>query len=291
MPANPDTSSRAWAAISQAPLVGLRIVSPAEDNWAQWANAVCSMSLGDYSRAFLILQPLAREVTPTADLTIAGSVEQPTELVGLAATALASGLRQLNEHHRALLLDRAVATAPGAAGVDSIIGTAADHVGLGNAVAAADTLAMAQSRLATWRDRVRFHWVAAEIDLLRGEPAAAADQAAQAVAYARDQDSPRHRLKSELFLAVAREVRRTGDGEQLLHSVVAHTADLQLRPLLWPAVEVLADRATVGERSEGVAALDFITARLPHGVGARWSGTLLRRSWREGVIQKGRVGH
>ena len=289
MPGESERSTNAWTALYQAPLAGLAAVADGDDAWCQWATAVCLMATGDYSRAFLILQPLARAVR----MNSAGrtATQRPTELAGLAATTLASGFRQLNEHDRALPLDRAAAVAPGAAGMDSVIGSAADHVGLGDVVAAAETLATAQSRLATWRDQVRYCWVAAEVDLLRGELAAAVTHAEMAVTVAHEHDSPRHQLKSELFLAVARDVRRHGDGEQLLHDVVAQTSQLQLRPLLWPAVEVLADRATVGERSQGVAALDYIAARLPHGVGARWPGTLLRRSWRKEQVQNGRVGH
>lgn len=289
MPGESARSTNAWTALSEPPQVGLALVADSDDAWCQWATAVCLMATGDYSRAFLILPPLARTVRMNSSGRSA--TQQPTELAGLAATTLASGFRQLNEHDRALPLDRAAAVAPGAAGTDSVIGSAADHVGLGDAVAAARTLATAQSRLATWRDQVRYRWVAAEIDLLRGEPAAAVTHAEISVTVARERDSPRHQLKSELFLAVAREVRRHGDGEQLLHNVVAQASQLQLRSLLWPAVEVLADRATAGERSEGVAALDYIAARLPHGVGARWPGTLLRRSWHREQVQNGRVGH
>ena len=279
MPAESARSSSAWKALHQAPLVGLAAVADSDDAWSQWATAVCLTATGDYSRAFLILQPLALALRIKS--SGGSATQQPTEIAGLAATTLASGLRQLNEHERALPLDRAAAAAPGAAETDSIIGSAADQVGLGDAEAATKTLATAQSRLATWRDQVRYRWVAAEIDLLRGELAAAVTHSEIAVTVAQEHDSPRHQLKSELFLAVARDVRRHGDGEQLLHNVVAQASQLQLRPLLWPAVEVLANRATVGERSQGLAALDHIAARLPHGVGARWPGTLLLRSWRK----------
>ncbi len=289
MPGEPARSGNAWPALYQAPLAGLAAIAGSDDAWCQWAAAVCWMATGDYSRAFLILQPLARAARVESSGNSA--TKRPTELAGLAATTMASGLRQLNEHDRALPLDRAAAAVPGAAGTDSVIGSAADYVGLGDAAAAAEILATAQPRLATWRDQVRYRWVAAEVDLLRGELAAAVTHAEMAVTLAQEHDSPRHQLKSELFLAVARDVRRHGDGEQLLHNVVNQAFQLQLRPLLWPAVEVLADRATVGERSQGVAALDYIAARLPHGVGARWTGTSLRRSWYKEKVQNGRVGH
>ena len=265
----------AWDAVTRAPDSGLALLAGRDDVWSRWASATCVLATGDYSRAFLILQPLSRrsvETYPAQD-------EDTEEVAGLATATLASGLRQLNDHQRALLLDEVVAQSTGPARTDSAIGLAADHVGLGDVAAASTCLAAAENTLVDWRDGVRYRWVATEIGLLRNDPVTAVSVAEQALALALDHGSPRHVVKSQLFLGVAQESRRSGDGEPLLRNVVDSAAGLQLRPLLWPAVQVLSDRAKPGERQKAAEAIDFITERLPHGVGARWSGTSYRKTF------------
>ncbi len=215
------------------------------------------MAEGDYLAAFALFEPLA------------GSAAEPA---GLAAAALASGLRQLGEHGRAVALDATAARSCGAGRVDGLIGLAADHVGLAEPVAAQQALDLAAPELADWRDRVRHGWVATELALLRRDPEEALRFAERAVATARSAGSVRHQVKSELFHAVSRRTVTRGNGAAELHEVARVADQHRLRPLQWPAVQVLGEEATAAEVEGARSALSFIAAHLPPDVGGSWGG-------------------
>lgn len=252
-----------WRAVFLPPRQGLELLVGHDDPLALWARGVCLMAGGDYDTAFAMF----------ASVGPAGS-----EAAGLAAAAIASGLRQLDEHTAALDYDHVAADSPGAARVDGLIGTAADRIGLGDRAAARQALDRAEPHLVDWRDRVRFDWVSAEWALLTGAPHDAVRHCEAALAAARAAGSLRHRVKSALFLAVAHDTLAPGSGAAQLHGVVAEAAAARLRPLVWPAVLVLADRADEWEREAAREAVAHIGDHLPPGTGSRWGGYALRRS-------------
>lgn len=227
------------------------------DPLSWWARGVCVMATGDYDTAFGIFETIG----PSG-----------SEAAGLAAAAIAAGLRQLDEHAAAFDYDRAAAGSAGAGRVDGLIGTAADHIGLADATAARQALDLAEPHLVDWRDRVRFDWVSAEWALLTGAAHEAVQHCEAALAAARANGSVRHRVKSELFLAVAHDTAAPGRGTDGLHAVVAEAAAARLRPLVWPAVLVLADRADRQEREAAREAAGHIADHLPPGIGSRWGG-------------------
>lgn len=243
----------AWRAIAVSPSAGRQMLATDSDPWTEWARAVCTMAMGDYAGAFHRLRPIAAEAT---------------EVAGLAAAALASGLRQLDEHAAAVAWDERAMAGPAAARLDGLIGRAADDVGLLDPGAAAGWLQLAEPLQVTWRDRIRYHWVATEVALSLGELSGAVVAADRALAAARRTGSPRHLLKSALFRAVCevqtevrvRQVREVLDAAEVM----------SLPPLVWPAVVVIGDRARPREQRAGAEATAFIRDHLPPGVGGGW---------------------
>jgi hypothetical protein len=215
------------------------------------------MAMGDYAGAFSRLRPMAGD---------------HGELAGLAAAALASGLRQLGDHRLAVPFDDLAIASCGAGRVDGLIGAAADRVGMGDAAAATEALRRARSEAAWWRDEVRCDWVATEIALLTDVPQDAVVAAERAAACAAAAESIRHDVKSRLFLAVARRVAEPGGAGPILHQVVRDSRRHHLRPLLWPAVSVLGAAATADEAAASRAAVGYIAGHRPAGVGAGWDG-------------------
>lgn len=261
-----SAEQQAWQDISGSPLEILSRSSEAVNPWSQWINAVCQLSIGDYRKALTVLKALV-PVEP-----VEGDVEKSklSEIEGLASAAIASGLRQLGEHGQALHYDSLACAGTGSAQVDGRIGLAADFVGLGQSVRAATALAEARQALDGWRDRVRYHWVNAEIALLTDETRTAISYAEAATEDA--VDSPRHLAKSLLFLGVAKNTYEKLLGDEQLIESVGISDSLQLRPLLWPAVRVLEDRADPAQIAKANEALSFIADRIPSGLGSHWEG-------------------
>jgi hypothetical protein len=253
---------QAWAATFAPPLVGLAELAElaeladAEGPWGRWARGVLLQAGGDYATAFALWEPLT---------TTRG------ELAGLAAARLASGLRQLDEHLAATQWDDRAITAPGRAATDGLIGRAADAVGVGDAVAAAQFLARARERADGERDQIRVSWVACEIDLLRGRPRSAADHASRAHDIATDLAWPRHQIKSALFLGAALRHHDPARATRLLHHTAMRAEQLSLLPLVWPTVLVLGDEATTIEHQWAAHAVQVIESQLPGGVGRSWA--------------------
>ncbi len=261
-----SAEQQAWQAISSSPLEVLSRSTGLTDPWSRWTNAVCYMSIGDYRKAHTGLQSIHR-IGPAVD---ARELTDVSELEGLVSAAIASGLRQLGEHGPAVRYDLIACSGSGAARVDGCIGLAADYVGLGQLDRAAAALAEATHILDGWRDRVRYHWVNAEVALLADETAAAICHAEAATAEAAD--SPRHLAKSLLFLGVAKNTHDAPVGDEQLTESIDLSESLQLRPLLWPAVRVLGKRASTEQRMSADEALFYIADRLPEGLGSRWDG-------------------
>lgn len=95
----------AWSAVLAAPNAGLELLGGRRDRWAQWSRAVCVMAAGDYAGAMNCFESLR------------GGDD---EVAGLAAAAIASGLRRLDEHAAAIPFDERAATMPGRAGSDGL---------------------------------------------------------------------------------------------------------------------------------------------------------------------------
>jgi hypothetical protein len=259
---------RALAGLALAPEEARADLAGCGDAWARWGDAVALMACGSYRSAFATLTPL----TDHAD----------TELAGMAAAALASGLRQLDEHPAAVSWDERACGSAGQALVDGRIGLAADAVGLGHPDEAARHLDRAVALAGGWRDRTRVSWVRTEVALMRQDWMQAQAQATQALEEATAVPSPRHVVKSQMFLAVVRRHLRPEAGIALLHETVAAGRAMRLRPLIWPAVVVLGTDATPAERRGGAEAAGHIAAHLPEGHGLGWSrrpDVLRLRAW------------
>jgi hypothetical protein len=210
----------------------------------RWLAGVCLGALGRYRTAGRWLAPGGEP---------AGS---------LAASCLASHLRQVGRHAEAEPLDRlALATATGAeARADALIGLVADAVGRHELALARDRLALAREQVlavttddGAWRSRVRLGWVTAETALLSSDPDVAVAVGRTVQRTARTAMACRHAVKSELVLGVALDaVGRSRSAARVLRTAVRGATRLGLTPLLLPAHSVLAD--ILHERAPGVAA-------------------------------------
>ena len=186
----------------------------------------------------------------------------PVAIVAHAAVTAAAHRRQLGGHGAALADDAfalRVATAAAAeqphvdgtdvaaARIDALIGLAADNVGLGRPLVAQRLLDSAECLSRdhpSWRMPIRIGWVRAELALLRGEPAAATEPAADAVRRARMAGSVRHLVKSLIVHVVATVL--TGDliaesGLSELDRLADECAERGLAPLEWPCQLAAAD--------------------------------------------------
>lgn len=247
---------RAWAAIRQAPQLGLSTIGGRTDPWSQWATAVLIMSTGDFREAFRILEPL---------------IAAGDEVGGLAAARIASGLRQMDEHAEAVAWDDRAMAVGGQALVDGLIGRAADAVGAADPASAAGYLATAARGARQLRDQVRVSWVACEISLLKGHAQIATAHAERAHKMSVTMGSPRHIVKSTLFWAASARDLNERVALDLLHRGYTRAKALALRPLLWPMVAVLGDLASPEQRAVAGHAVEYIRAHLPPGHGSGWS--------------------
>jgi len=255
----------AWRAILANPQTVLAAVNEGgvvdaeqcdgDDRWSQWAIGVCEMAVGQHDNAF----------RRWASLHGTGA---STEIAGLAAAAKAAGLRQVDEHAAAIGLDEFAISCPGSARIDGLIGRAADEVGHWRPHAATGYLAQVDVGHCHRRDLIRLGWVRTEIALLEQRADDAQVIATRTVVQASQLGSERHLVKSRLFLAAALP---TGPA-RLRHArnALAGAAALDLFPLIWPAVLVLADDASAAERALASSAIREIASHLPEQIGHAW---------------------
>lgn len=246
----------AWQALSVAPAAGFALLDQASDQsdpWLCWARGALLLAVGELRQAFAELQDVAA---------------RDGEVAGLAAAKVASGLRQLDEHDAAVGWDQLAVAAGGAALVDGLVGLAADAVGRGAAREAADQLAGVVPFAAGWRDQVRVAWVETEVALLDGRDAAIPARRAFDLSVARQ--SPRHVVKSRLFLAAAIGGTRPVEAVELARPGLADALALGLAPFVWPFVSVLGADATTAERAAAAEAVRFLATRLPPRHGGAW---------------------
>ncbi|MDQ1651657.1 MAG: hypothetical protein QOI35_857 [Cryptosporangiaceae bacterium] len=250
------------------PAVGLDALRGAGGARSGWLRGACLGALGRYGSARRELQDLLADPGH-------GS---------LAASTLASHLRQLGRHTEARDLDeRALAQpvrpggaegldAPGDALFDARLGLAADSVGALDPAAAAQWLDEAAAVPGEhWRRAVRIGWVRTEIALLCGESQRAAEAARIALSAAQDASAPRHVAKCQLFLGAALDAAGDPQAGPVLAAAAAGSAKLGTEPLRWVAESLLAARARRSGDTRGSAlhqhasrsALTAIAADLP----------------------------
>lgn len=230
----------------------------AEATAAVWLLGVCLASAGRYGSASSVLEPLAVSLPDEPERRLFSS---------LAASTMASISRQLGRHTEGRVRDEVALDVAGdgaEARFDALLGLAADAVGLGEDLEAAVRLGeaaeIAAGRADWWRQRVRVDWVAAEIALLRDQPADAVQRALSAIQLAEASGAPRHVAKGLLFQGVA-EVQ-TGDLETAattLRRAATLAESLGALPLVWPARAVLG--ALLGEAVPQEAASSLAAAR------------------------------
>lgn len=210
----------------------LRAAGTARD---RWLRAVSAGGQGRYASAF-------------ADLEALLSSRPDGALASLAFSTRASFLRQLGGHHAARGWDgRAWATAAldVEAGVDALIGLAADALGVGRFAVSRRLLRRAGELVgedAAGRLGVRLAWVNAELAMVRGDGAASVDFAELAVTMAEGFDSARHTVKSQVVLAAAR--CSAGDVEasrRVADAALRDAERLGLLPLSWALASLLTD--------------------------------------------------
>lgn len=154
---------------------------------------------------------------------------------------------------------------------DALVGLAADDVAIGHEQSAGAAHAEAAETLCDWRTRTRWHWVGAELALLRGEFDVAADHAASAVAACAGM-SPRHEAKSTIVLAAA-----AGD-TTALPATLTILRSHGWNTLIWPLALVSADHPSgldASWRAEAWVEGQRATLRIEDGLPAR-----LRPTWR-----------
>ncbi|MFD7011566.1 MULTISPECIES: hypothetical protein [unclassified Rhodococcus (in: high G+C Gram-positive bacteria)] len=224
----------------------------------RWMRAVAWGARGHYARSRAELDALTR-----------GGVAGPA-VASLAWSTQASLLRQLGWHGVASGFDgRALAvvgTRPDdedgvlvrEARCDALTGLAADALGCGRLALGRRLLGRCSEHLDEtapddlWRQRVRRHWVSAELLLAGGEFASARRHAETAAEISEAAGSARHRVKSDLL----RSASMTGESDsgpaaRLAADVLDRCDRYGLIPLKWAAAMLLSG-VTSDSRAEAV---------------------------------------
>lgn len=241
----------------------------AHDPHDLWLRAVAAGGQGRYGSA-------------VADLSLLLRGRPDTTLASLALSCRASFLRQLGWHWRSHDWDgRAWARAAGdpEAGVDALIGLAADALGVGRLGVSsalldrAEALAHVNPGLPPRMD-IRLAWVRAELAMAAGEGLAATGHARHGVelAEAALPSLRRHRVKSDVVLAAALCCAGDLAGSRKVADTALEAADVYgLVPLRWALACLLAD---IGSGAHGPAAIAEIRDRSAEFVsrhGGRWN--------------------
>ena len=238
----PDSAVAEAAAFAAA-------ANPGGSDRQRWLAAVALGGQGRYAAAAVLLRRMIAGPDPV--------------FAALAASTLASHRRQLGGHAAAGALDSValgrmaasidVVTPSDPDGVDahgalhdSLLGLAADAIGLGRPDRARSLIAVAAQRCAVgWRGRVRLGWVMAEAHLASGEPDLAVPLAERAEQEARRVGALRHVVKSSLVWAVSLTAQGTESGQlravELLEDSLAISLERGFLPLAWPIASLLVD--------------------------------------------------
>ncbi|MDV6282839.1 hypothetical protein [Rhodococcus jostii] len=212
----------------------------------RWMRAVAWGARGHYARSRAELDALTR-----------GGVAEPA-VVSLAWSTQASLLRQLGWHGVASGFDgralAAVGTRPGdedgvlvrEARCDALTGLAADALGCGRLALGRRLLGRCSEHLderapdELWRQRVRRHWVSAELFLAGGDFASARRHAETAAEISEAAGSARHRVKSDLLRSASMTGEPdSGPAARLAADVLERCDRYGLIPLKWAAAMLL----------------------------------------------------
>jgi hypothetical protein len=240
---------------------------PASTPHELWMRAVAAGGQGRYSSAM-------------ADLAGLCGLRRDGALASLAHSTRASLLRQLGWHDRARRWDgRAMALAGSdqQAGVDALIGLAADALGVGRFAASAAALGRAGDLLAGSaappRLPVRLAWVTAELAMACGDGATAVKHAERGVEFAATAGSARHTVKSDVILAAA--LCSAGDIEasrRVADAALQDAERLGIIPLRWALACLLADIGSATYSPGRVLAIRDESADTVRHLGGEWSG-------------------
>lgn len=243
------------------------------DQW--WLRAVAAAGQGRYSSARSDLAALRRH-RPTA------------ACASLSLSTEASLLRQLGGHRAAAGWDgRALALAQTAgddpltlqAGVDAVVGLAADALGVGRLAASARLLERAETMMrdadaVPTRLEIRLAWVSAELAMAGGRGEDAVTHARRGVAIA-EKVSPelrRHRVKSDVVLAAALCCAGSPElAREVADAALSETQTYGLVPLRWALACLLADIDSATLTSHQVSAIRDDCAGVITRRGGRWS--------------------
>lgn len=248
---------------------------PAETPAQLWLRAVAAAGQGRYSTASTDLAALRRR-HPAGALS---SLSRSTE---------ASLLRQLGGHRLAAGSDgRALAMASIArddplaveAGVDAVVGLAADALGVGRLAASARLLERAEEMMRRGGEQsprlpIRLAWVSAELAMAGGRGQDAVTHARRGVELAQ-QALPalrRHRVKSDVVLAAALCCAGSVDrARDVADAALSDTQTYGLIPLRWALACLLADIGSATLTSQQVSAIRDDCAGLITRRGGLWS--------------------
>lgn len=233
-----------------------------------WLRAVAAGGLGRYASANAALTDLLRDC-PDPRLT------------SLALSTRASFLRQLGWHWSAHDWDGrawAVADAGPEAGIDALIGLAADALGVGRLAASADLLDRASSLAQSAaglppRLQIRLAWVRAELAMAGGHGPAAVGHAECGVdlAAAALPGLRRHRIKSDVVLAAA--LCCAGDlaaSRAVADAALDAAEHYRLIPLKWALACLLADIGSGAHSKPAILEARDRSAAFVSRHGGRW---------------------
>lgn len=231
-----------------------------------WLRAVAAGGQGRYAAA-------------RADLSTLIHAERAGRLRSLGLSTYASFLRQLGWHWRAHDWDGRAWAAAGSdpeAGIDALIGLAADALGVGRLTASAALLERATGlarRVDEPRLEIRLAWVRAELAMAAGAGADALRHALRGVELAGEAlpELRRHRVKSDVVLAAA--MCSAGDltgSRTVADGALADAETYGLTPLRWALACLLSD---IGSQSQGpadIAQVRDLSARFVTRHGGHW---------------------
>lgn len=231
----------------------------------RWLRAVAAGGQGRYGSAMAELGELCR-TAPHGPL------------LSLAHSTRASFLRQLGGHDQARGWDGRAWAAAGAdpeAGVDALVGLAADALGVGRLALSARLLARAERLIdgsGPARLPVRLQWVSAELDMAGGDGAAAVPHAERAVELSEATGSPRHAVKSAVVLAAALCCDgRLEQARAVADVALADTDRYGLVPLRWALGCLLADIGSAVHPPAHIVAVRDAAADTVRRRGGVWS--------------------
>ena len=231
-----------------------------------WLRAVAAGGQGRYAAARADIWQLLRN-RPSGSLR------------SLGLSTYASFLRQLGWHWRAHDWDGRAWAAAGAdpeAGLDALVGLAADALGVGRLAASAALLERAAGlELPADQPRlpIRLAWVRAELAMAAGHGGAAVQHARRGVELAEEALPAlrRHRIKSDVVLAAA--MCSAGDlsgARTVADAALADTETYSLIPLRWALACLLSDIGSASRSPADISQLRDASALFVTRHGGHW---------------------